>query len=460
METRKNMSKRQVIVKFCVICLLVVIGGVLTFVPFRIPLINNGATKWVSFVGAVESRMGIDLQGGVLAVYDAEPNPAREGDFGAQLNATVRRLQNTLTGRGFVEATVTTEGGSRIRVEVPGINESSELMRIIGEPAEIDFRTSQNESDIFITGKHLTSVDVVPADQLGTSWGVRVSFTNEGGQLFRNAVQTVGQGNQIHIYANGRVISSPRIDDTSVGSDNTALITSPDFRSRANAENLALQIESGLFEVLLSINRTGVIPPTLGDDALLAGILAFVIGLAFIFVFMYFLYGHLGLLSNLSMLIYSILFLGALAVVNMVQLTLPGVAGIILAMAMAVDANIIIFERIKDEYKTGKRLGIAVEDGFKKSFWTIFDANITTILGAGILFFVGTGPIQGFAITLLLGVLVSMFCSLVVTRGLVRHYMILNPNDAKKLRMGHQSMLVETRDSKTPVRKTRSLNLK
>jgi len=174
---------------------------------------------------------------------------------------------------------------------------------------------------------------------------------------------------------------------------------------------------------------------------------------------MYFLYGDLGLLSNLNMLVYSILFLFALALVEMVQLTLPGIAGIILALAMAVDANIIIFERVKDEYRSGKRLGVAVEDGFKKSFWTIFDANITTILGAGILFFLGTGPIQGFAVTLLLGVIISMFCSLVVTRGLVRHYMILNPNNAKRFRFGGQAKDLDDAPV-IPVKKTRVLNLK
>jgi len=133
----------------------------------------------------------------------------------------------------------------------------------------------------------------------------------------------------------------------------------------------------------------------------------------------------------------------ALAVVGSVQLTLPGIAGIILAIAMAVDANIIIFERVKEEYKSGKRMAVAIETGFNKSTTTILDANITTIIGAGVLFFFGTGAIAGFAITLLLGIVISMFCSLVVTRSLAKLYLYINPSNERRLRLGKVERLME-----------------
>jgi len=144
----------------------------------------------------------------------------------------------------------------------------------------------------------------------------------------------------------------------------------------------------------------------------------------------------------------------------MVQLTLPGIAGIVLALAMSVDAMIIIFERIRDEYRTGKKMSVAMQQGFKKSFWTIFDANITTIIAAIVLFFLGTGPIQGFAIVLLLGVVVSMFCSLFVLRQLVKLYLVLNPDNAKLVNMSQDRKIYDLDEYKAVAKKEkRKLNI-
>lgn len=453
------MTKRRAIVKFCIIGMMVAVGLVLTFASFQIPFINNGTTRYVGFMGAIGSRLGIDLQGGVLAVFDAEPNPENEGQgsFNSQLNATVRRLEDALNSRGFVEASVMTQGGNRIRIEVPGLNDSDELMSVIGRPATIDFRAAGGqESDIFLTGRHIDSVSV---HQVGLGeFGVRLHFTSEGGSLFRAAVQQAGVGGVIRIFSNGEQISAPTIQSTDAGADNTAVITSPEFRTAAAAAELQMRIESGLFEVLLTISETNVIPPTLGEGAIMAGIIAFAIGLGFMFLLMFLLYGDLGLLSNLSMLIYSVLFVMALALVEMVQLTLPGIAGIILALTMAVDANIIIIERIKDEFRGGKRFAVAVESGFNKSIATIFDANITSIIAALVLFFLGSGPIQGFAITLLLGVGISMFCSLFIFRQLAKTYLYINPTNARRARMS-QIRLMDDAPS-VAVKKDRKLNFK
>jgi len=451
------MTKNKAIVKFCVICVLVALGIVLTFVGFRIPF-TNGAT-WVGSIGAIETRLGIDLRGGVLAVFEAEGNPSP-----AEMDATVRRLENSLNSLGFVESQVMRQGTNQIRVEVPGLDDADELIRLIGTPAIIEFRSSRNEADTFLSGRQ--HIESVSTRQLPTfDWVVVLNFTTAGGNAFREGLNTVQNDptntmNQIFIFSNGQEISAPRADSPSIGAGNTIQIESPDFRTQAAADALRLQIESGLYEVMLTISEQAIIQPTLGQGALLAGIIAFAVGLAFIFIFMYLLYGHMGLLSNLAMLVFSVLFLFALAIAPMVQLTLPGIAGIILALAMAVDANIIIFERIKDEFKAGKKMTTAVENGFKKSFWTIFDANITTIIAATVLYFLGTGPIQGFAITLLLGVVISMFCSLFVLRQFAKLYLYINSTNAKKLRLKQTKTLNEVEQTlitTTPVKKERKL---
>lgn len=443
------MNKRKAIVKFCVICALVALGIVFCFANFRIPFTSS---KFVGFVGAIENKMGIDLKGGVLAVFDCE---SKEGNTGAafndQIDATVRRLESALTSKGFVESTVVRQG-NKIRIEVPGMKETDEIFQAIGQPAELDFRNEAGE--IFLTGKDIKKVETTYQNDKN-EYGVILTFTSAGGEKFRTEVKNESNS-KLYIYRNGTQFSAPTIQDRNAGANNTTVITSSAYKTVADANKFKLEIESGLFDVRLNASETSVIPPTLGEGALMGGIIALIVGLIFIFIFMYLLYGDLGLLSNLSMLIFTVLFLGALAIVGSVQLTLPGIAGIILSLGMAVDANVIIFERIRDEYNAGKRMGVAMESGFNKSVVTIVDSNITTIIAAVVLYFLGTGAIKGFAITLALGVAISMLCSLVVTRSFAKLYLQINKNNAKRLRLKKQETVAEVKPPKTG---KRSLNL-
>ncbi|MCL2229019.1 MAG: SecD/SecF family protein translocase subunit [Firmicutes bacterium] len=433
------MTKRGAIIKFCVIGLLTAVGVAMIFVNFRVPFTT---TRFNGFAGAIESRMGIDLVGGILAVFDVEPqNPGDPHPDETAVRATRTRLENALNSAGFVEATVQIQGegrNARIRVEVPGLDEADEIFAAIGDPATLDFRLSP--TDIHVVAADISSVAIHQGANF--EWGVLLTFTNEGGRNFRNMIQQVGQGGTTYIYRNGQQWRPINVQDTAAGANNTTFITLGGHRdgsgapaTRRCAEDFQLQIESGLFEVRLQISETSNIPQTLGEGALTGSLIALIVGIVFMFLFMFFRYGDLGLLSNLSLIIYMVLFMGALAIVPAVQLTLPGIAGIIISLAMAVDANIIIFEAMKDEYRSGKRMSVSVQNGFRKSLWTIFDANITTIVGATVLFFLGTGPIQGFAITLMLGVIISMYCSLVLTRSFAKLYLRINPNNPKRLRL-------------------------
>lgn len=458
------MSKRAAIIKFCVIGVLVSLAVVLTFVSFNIPFINNGVTQWQGSMRAIESKMGIDLRGGVMVVFDAERNQDQEGDIRDMLRATAMRIETTLNRHGFVEADVFVLGDrSQIRVEVPGIHDAGRLLEIMGTPAQVEFLPAASISDVpFLTGSDITRVSIF--QRTANDWGVRLHLTSDGGAAFRAAATTAynaGEGNNYIRRVQDGETSQITVQSPDVGRGNIAEITAGSGTwTRDHADDFRMRLESGLFDMRLGVNSRATIPPTLGQGALLAGIIAFIVGLAFIFVLLAWRYGHLGLLSILSMIIFSVLFLFSLAVVEMVQLTLPGIAGIVLAMAMAVDAMIIISERIRDEYKTGKKMSVAVEQGFNKSFWTIFDANITTIIAGVILFLLGTGPIQGFAIVLLLGVVVSMFCSLFVLRQLAKLYLVLNPDNAKYLRMKQDRSLLDIDEyKKTATREKRKLNV-
>ena len=210
---------------------------------------------------------------------------------------------------------------------------------------------------------------------------------------------------------------------------------------------------SGTFNVKLSLIENSVISATLGRDALLYGIIAGAVALFLIMLIMWWRYGDFGLLADFALVIYVILMLFFLQAIPFVQLTLPGIAGIILSLGMAVDGNVIIFERIKEEYASGKKMHLAVKGGFKKAFWPIFDSNITTIITSIILYILGTAAIKGFAITLLLGILLSMFTTLVVTRFLVKSYLPLNTTKPTKARLYRDKDVVEIKEEEAPADK-------
>jgi len=228
--------------------------------------------------------------------------------------------------------------------------------------------------------------------------------------------------------------------------------------TKESADAFALQIESGLYTVELSIGEMSYIPATLGEGAIFAGLIALAIGLLLIFVLMVIVYRDFGWIANLSLIIYTIIFVFFLAIIDSIQLTLPGIAGIILSIGMAVDAYVLIFEQIKEEYRSGKRLGAAVHSGFNKSIVTIIDANVTTIIVSVILYILSSGSIRGFAITLALGVAISMFVGLVITRSLAKLYLYINPDNAKRMNI-KDSDVQQTEEQQVVVPQKRKLNM-
>jgi len=432
------MNKRKAITKFAIIGVLVLVGILALFnwtailgLEGKLPYKFNG------LLYQIEDKAGIDLRGGILAVFEtAESSPTS-----AQMDATVKRLQRMLADRGYFDTLVTRQGSRQIRIEMPGTDDTSAIFDAIGSPAKLEMRV-EGQLEPFITGEHIQRVeyDQNPQD---LEHGVKLTFTNKGGELFRAEVAKATIGStRIEILLNGKVATAPVVNSSDVGKDNTAIISGGYTRDQAH--EMKTQIESGLFEITLKPAETSIINATLGAGAMTAGIIACIIGLLFIFGIMWFLYGDLGLLSNLSMLVFVILFLLALALIESVQLTLPGIAGIIISIGMAVDANILIFERIKDEYRSGKRMAVAVENGFNKTIKTIVDANVTTVIAAAVLYLLGTGPIQGFAITLFLGVAISMVCSLLVTRSFAKTYLYINPTNEKRLKLSKGVTIKDT----------------
>lgn len=418
------MNKPTSIKRFIILVVFMLLGFFLAFCSFEIPFTNY---TYNGFANSI--KLGLDIKGGVLLIGDAKPSDD-SSDFNQELNATVTRLTNILTSEGYTEAVVTTQQGNRIRVEVPDVNDPETVLGLIGTPAKIEFRL-EKDGDARITGKHIKSVYAsyqANAENQTPEWGVTVNFTSEGERIFYDLTNEALSTSEkkIYIFSNGQEISEPTVSKAIRGS--TFISGSYDEKG---AKDFALQIMSGTFSVDLNWGETSVISATLGVNALKYGLIAGVVGLVLIFAFMCWRYRMMGLLSSFALCFYIIIVLFLLMAIPLVQLTLEGIAGIILSIGMAIDANIIIFERIKEEYGSGKRLNLAISTGFKRGLPAIIDSNITTFIACIILMIFGTGSIQGFAVTLFIGVAVSMFSALVITRGLLNMYYPLNMTKAE-----------------------------
>lgn len=353
--------------------------------------------------------LGLDLRGGIYAVYIAK-NPEQEG-FSDLLEATVGVLRNRLTQQGFTESTVTKQGTDRIRIEIPDVQNPDEILNIIGTPAHLEFLDPTGA--VVIEGKDIKVAK--PMLAAGNQPVISFELNESGKQAFaESTAKYVGQ--PIRIMLDGVQISAPNVKSAIPDGQGTI-----DGMGTINeASRIAGLIMSGALPLDIAQDEVSAISATLGVEALNTSLLAGFIGLALVFLFMLLFYRLPGLAADIALCIYVLIVVFCVALIPGVQLTLPGIAGILLGIGMAVDANVIIFERFREELRDGRTLEQSINKGFHNALSAIIDSNVTTIIAAMVLMYFGTGPIKGFAITLLIGVLCSMFTAIFVTRFLLK----------------------------------------
>lgn len=412
------MTKKRATKSIVFIVLLLIVGILLAFCRFEIPFTNQ---TYNGFINSI--KMGLDVSGGVTAVYDAKLADEDSGvDLDTAIQSTINRLESILADRGYTEATVTTQQGNRIRVEVPDVEDPQEVFDLIGNPAKLSFKTEEDpNAESRITGSDITSVKY---DFQNNEHGVAIDFNSEGSLKFSELTEElVSSGGSVYVYIGDELYTTLSVKEHITGG---STFISGGMDTRAEAEEFALRIMSGTFSAELSLYESSIVSATLGMDAISTGLIAAIVGLLLIFIFMAVMYRTFGLMADIALMFYVILVLFFLQAIPLVQLTLPGIAGIILSLGMAVDANVIIFERIKDEYRHGKRIPASVKGGFKRSTTAILDSNITTLMVCIVLYILGTGAIKGFAITLFIGIVVSMFTAIFVTRWLINICLAFN----------------------------------
>lgn len=353
--------------------------------------------------------LGLDLRGGIYAVYLGDTSAE---DFDAQMDATVTIMRTRLTNEGYTEATITRQGDDRIRIEIPDVSDPNEILNIVGTPAHLTF--VDPDGNVVVEGSQI--VEAYPAYDENNKPVVMFKMNDEATESFAKAT-TENIGKTISIQLDGENISTPTVQ--SAITEGSGMISGSS--TIEEAQTLANLIMSGALPLDITLDSSSAVSATLGIDALSTSLKAGIIGLILVALFMIVMYRLPGVISVMALCIYTLIVMYAVCLVPGVQLTLPGIAGILLGIGMAVDGNVIIFERFREELKGGRSLEAAVNRGYKNALSSIIDSNVTTIIAGCVLLYFGTGSIKGFAMTLLIGVIASMISSVFVTRFLLKH---------------------------------------
>ncbi len=417
----------------------------------------------------IPTRLGLDLRGGTQLTMQVLPTEKVTEIDERQLEAVQRVIENRVNGLGVSEALVQSVGQDQLSIQLPGIDDPGQAERVLGGTAQLEFRNQKpgtegafaalqtiaqqqeiqqqtlvaggdqaaiaanreaiaaTQKDILelfgeakLTGDQLKDAIAQPMGGSGGAWEVAIEFTEEGGDLFAQLTRDIaGTGRGLGIFLDNKLISAPNVD-VQYAADGIAGGRAS-ISGRFNAESsrdLEIQLRGGSLPFPVKIVENRTVGASLGRDSVNRSLFAALSGIALVMIFMGLYYRLPGILADVALIIYALLTWAAYNLLG-VTLTLPGIAGFILSIGMAVDANILIFERTREELLAGKSLYRSVESGFFRAFSSILDSNVTTLIACGALFFLGSGLVRGFALTLAIGVSISMFTAIICTRTLM-----------------------------------------
>ncbi|MBQ4649826.1 MAG: protein translocase subunit SecD [Firmicutes bacterium] len=372
-------------------------------------------------IGEIDSvksalKYGLDINGGVYVVMEAQTDAEGE-ELAALMEQTRAVIDNRVNQMGVAESTVTIEGTNRIRVEIPGVEDAEDAINAIGKTAKLNFILS--DGTVVVDGSMVKDAQVGTD---GASYVIHLSFDSEGAERFaegtRKALNREPEvlvdgmaSNQIAIVLDNEIITNPTVNEVI---PNGQCEMSGNY-TKEEAMTTAALIRGGALPVDLIEIQSSVQTATIGADALDKSIVAGAIGLLIVFILMIVFYGMLGIVADIALALYVVMFFWTMVAFNVV-LTLPGIAALILSIGMAVDANVIIFARIKEEISAGKTIRVAVDAGFKNALSAVLDGQITTLIAAVVLYQVGTTAVKGFAFTLMLGIIFSIFTAVIITQ--------------------------------------------
>jgi preprotein translocase subunit SecD len=396
----------------------------------KLTFANPGDAQRAINVSAFPSRYKMDVAGEsknlniksrvlgnvVQLTVTQDPNDFPEDSLERSLTVIDHRISEAASG--MAEADVRLDGKGRINVQLPGLKSLQEARDLISATGRLTFRI---DDKIVLDGTNMNDVSV--GFEGGKGYVIRFTFKGAGAKMLEQ-ITTANTGKKMAVYLDETMLMDPVIQD--VIPNGSGEITFGNT-TKSEVEKDALLMKSGALPISLKVVQSTQVEPTLGKEIVHQSLISGLAGVVLVIAFMLVFYSFPGLLADCSLVFYAIFVLGFMALFRGV-LTLPGVAGLILGIGMAVDANIIIFERIKDELRNGKRVRAAIHGGFDRAFVTIIDSNVTTVIAAVVLFFFGSGSVQGFAVTLIISILVSMFTAIFVTRFFIEWRMDQDPD--------------------------------
>ncbi|TEB13078.1 preprotein translocase subunit SecD [Pelotomaculum sp. FP] len=403
------------ILKLAGVILVVAAVAVLSVVPLF------PGVKWLPFANLI--KQGLDLKGGVHVVLEAQDTPEAPVTDD-RVKQAMAILENRVNAFGVAEPIIQQQGSRRIIIELAGVQDPDEAVGNLIKTAYLEFKTEDGTT--VLTGRQLKNATDSKNPQTG-QYEVNLEFEPDGAKAFA-AVTAANVGKRLAIVLDGNVLQAPSIDEPI---PNGKARIAP-YESLEEAHNIAILLRSGSLPVKLEVMEKRTVGPTLGADSLDKSVKAGIAGLIGIVVFMLLYYRIPGLVANLALIIYALIVLMIFAALH-VTMTLPGIAGFLLTLGMAVDANVIIFERLREELWSGKTLRSAIDAGFKRAFVAILDSNVTTLIAGAVLYYFGTGPIKGFAVTLTIGILASMFTAITMTRWLL--HLVAGSNLVRNLKL-------------------------
>ncbi|MEM7065767.1 MAG: protein translocase subunit SecD [Cyanobacteria bacterium P01_B01_bin.77] len=422
------------------------------------------------------TQLGLDLRGGSQLTLQVLPNEQITRITERDLEAVQRVIENRVNGLGVSEAIVQSSGQDQLLIQLPGVSDPDQAQRVLGGTAQLEFRpqkqgtegqfqavfqivnqqqqqqaalleagtnglseeqtaeltqlttdlqaSRETLADLFesteLTGDKLTDAIARPRGTSGQSWEVVIDFNNEGANMFSELTRNIaGTGRALGIFLDDRLVSAPSVDVeyATTGITGGSAVISGNFDAESS-KDLEIQLRGGALPVPVEVVENRTVGATLGRDSIQRSLYAGIIGLILVLIFMAVYYRLPGILADVALVVYALLTWAAYNILG-VTMTLPGIAGFILSIGMAVDANVLIFERTREELRAGKTLYRSVESGFYRAFSSILDSNVTTIIACAALFWFGAGLVKGFALTLAVGVAVSLFTAFTCTRNLL-----------------------------------------
>lgn len=391
--------------------------------------INTEKIKLTNMKESID--LGLDLAGGVYVTLEAQTD-LQGAELQKAMDQSVMVINKRIDGLGVAEPNIVKEGTKRIGIELAGIDNPQEAIDLIGKTAQLQFIDPSGEE--VISGKNVKMSEArFEKTEMGEKPVVALEFDKEGSEKFAGATKLLA-GKQIpeekiiYIVLDEEVISSPVVEDSIT--DGKAIISGK--FTIEEASDLANLIRAGALPVEMKTLQSRSIGPTLGLEAYDKSIKAGGIAILIILLFMLIYYKIPGLVADIGLVIYILIVLYSMKLLG-VKLTLPGIAGLILSIGMAVDANVLIFERIKEEIRNGKTIRASIDHGFKRALTSVLDSNITTLIAGLVLYYFGIGPIKGFGVTLILGIIASMITSIFITKYLLKLTVDVLDSDNTKL---------------------------